>query len=212
MSVMSLSAARRLSDDERRERILEAAEQAFAAHGFHAATMQHVAEAAGMSAGNLYRTFPSKEAIVEGLCSRDQQERAASFAKAAEAASIFAAFAAGLRQHIALRPRQKATLIVEIWAEGARNPAIAAMSRAVDADILARLERMIDIAKAKGEAAASVDSAAVARFLFTYVGGLLKRLACEPGFEAEAEAEQAFLLFKALCEGALAPLGMEARR
>ena len=29
--------------------------------------MQHVAEEAGMSAGNLYRYFPSKEAIVEGL-------------------------------------------------------------------------------------------------------------------------------------------------
>ena len=148
--------------------------------------MQHVAEAAGMSAGNLYRTFPSKEAIVEGLCACDQQERAASFAKAAEAQSIFAAFAVGLRQHIALRPRQKATLIVEIWAEGARNPAIAAMSRAVDADILAQIERMIDIAKARGEAAAAVDSAAVARFIFTYVGGLLKRLACEPDFDAEA--------------------------
>ena len=66
MSFNTLSTGRRTAD-ERRERILEAAERAFAAHGFHAATMQHVAEAAGMSAGNLYRTFPSKEAIVDTL-------------------------------------------------------------------------------------------------------------------------------------------------
>jgi AcrR family transcriptional regulator len=210
MSVLSLQGSRRAADDQRRARILTAAEAVFAAHGFHAATMQHVAEAAGMSAGNLYRTFPSKEAIVEGLCACDQEERAANFARAAEAQSIFAAFAAGLRQHIALRPRKKATLIVEIWSEAARNPAIAAMSGAIDAQILKQIEHLIEIAKERGEAAASVDPAAVARFIFTYVGGLLKRLACEPDFDAEAEAEQAFGLFKALCKGELAPFGMEA--
>ena len=105
-----------------------------------------------MSAGNLYRTFPSKEAIVEGLCARDQQERAATFAEVGQAESVMAAFAAGLREHVVSRPREKARLIVEIWAEAARNPAIAAMSRAVDADILTQLERMIEIAKQRGEA------------------------------------------------------------
>src|SRR5271166_7179725 len=119
MSIASLPPSRRAPDAVRRERILEAAERAFAEHGFHAATMQHVAEAAGMSAGNLYRTFPSKEAIVEGLCARDQQERIANFAHIADADSIFAALSEGLREHIAFRSRQKATLIVEIWAEAA---------------------------------------------------------------------------------------------
>ena len=111
-----------------------------------------------MSAGNLYRTFPSKEAIVEGLCARDQQERAANFAKAGELESVMAAFAEGLREHVVSRPREKATLMVEIWAEAARNPAIAAMQHAVDADILTQLERMIEIAKQKGEASPSTDS------------------------------------------------------
>jgi TetR/AcrR family transcriptional regulator, repressor for uid operon len=211
MSLGAISTARR-GADERRERILEAAERAFAAHGFHAATMQHVAEAAGMSAGNLYRTFPSKEAIVEGLCARDQQERIANFAHLADSDSIHAAFGAALRDHIASRSRQKASLIVEIWAEAQRNPAVAAMSREVDADVLRQIERMIAMAKEKGEAATSVDAASVARFVFTYVGGLLKRLALEPDFDAEAEAERALALFKSLCNGALAPAGTEASR
>ena len=206
-SLTSLPSVRQALDSERRERILEAAERAFAAHGFHAATMQHVAEAAGMSAGNLYRTFPSKEAIVEGLCARDQQERAAKFARAAEEESVMAAFKAGLREHVASKPRAKVTLILDIWAEAARNPTIAAMSRAVDDEILKQIEAMIDIAKARGEAAASADSARLARFIFTYVGGLLKRLALEPDFDAVSEAEQAFALFKSLCEGALVPAG-----
>jgi len=212
ISLTNISPARRASDAERRERILAAAELAFATHGFHAATMQHVAEAAGMSAGNLYRTFPSKEAIVEGLCARDQQERIANFAHIADSDSIFAAFEAGLREHIALRSRQKVTLIVEIWAEAQRNPAVAAMSRSVDADVLKQIELMIAIAKDRGEADPSVDSAFVARFIFTYVGGLLKRLALEPDFDAEAEAAQAFALFKSFCQGAFAPNRLEPSR
>ena len=43
--------------------------------------MQHVADEVGMSAGNLYRTFPSKEAMVEGLCELDQAELARAFAE-----------------------------------------------------------------------------------------------------------------------------------
>jgi len=208
-SVASLSSVRQALDAERRERILEAAERAFAAHGFHAATMQHVAEAAGMSAGNLYRTFPSKEAIVEGLCARDQLERAAKFAKAAQFESVMAAIAAGLREHVAEQPRAKARLLVEIWSEAARNPAIAGMSREVDDEILKQIEAMIDIAKSRGEAHPAADSAFVARFIFTYVGGLLKRFALEPDFDPEAEAAQAFQLMKSLCQGGLSPAPQE---
>ncbi len=75
MSVTTPFPNRRSADDSRRERILEAAERAFVRHGFHAATMSHVAEEAEMSAGNLYRYFPSKEAIVEALCALDQEGR-----------------------------------------------------------------------------------------------------------------------------------------
>ena len=49
----------RQADPARRDHIAAAAERAFVRHGFHAATMNQVAEEAGMSAGNLYRYFPS---------------------------------------------------------------------------------------------------------------------------------------------------------
>ena len=81
MSVTSVSPGRRPTDAERRQRILEGSERAFVRNGFHATTMQRIAEELGMSAGNLYRTFPSKEAIVEGLCELDQAELAQAFAE-----------------------------------------------------------------------------------------------------------------------------------
>ena len=105
------------------------------------------------------------------------------------------------------------TLIVEIWAEAARNPAVAAITRAIDADVLGKLERLVALAKERGEAAPTVDPGAVALFFFTYVGGLMKRLALELDLDAEeVEAGVASELFKALCRGAFGEIGGEASR
>ena len=83
-------AEKRAPDPERRAVVLAAAERAFVRLGFHATSMQNVAEEAGMSAGNLYRYFPSKEAIVEALCANDEAERARDFAEVAQLGEFWA--------------------------------------------------------------------------------------------------------------------------
>ena len=50
--------------DHVRERIVEAATEVFAARGFGGAAMSAIAEAAGISTGNVYRYFPTKEDVV----------------------------------------------------------------------------------------------------------------------------------------------------
>lgn len=52
---------------EPRERILQGASRAMAAHGFHGMSMRELARAAGMSLSNLYNYFPSKEEILFAL-------------------------------------------------------------------------------------------------------------------------------------------------
>ena len=52
---------------DRRSEILDAAQRCFARTGFHQTSMQQVCSEAGMSAGNVYRYFPSKEAIIAGI-------------------------------------------------------------------------------------------------------------------------------------------------
>jgi len=206
MPPSSPSPIRRGLEDSRRERILEAAERAFVRHGFHAATMQHVAEEADMSAGNLYRYFPSKEAIVEALCARDQEGRTGAFAELlTQNTDIAEAIRAGLRDHVFSKPIEKARMIVEIWAESGRNARVAEMTRALDADVLGKLEQLIEAAKAAGVAAPTLDSRFAARFFFTFVSGLFKRLATEPEFDRSAEAAAAYGVLKALFAGALAP-------
>ena len=206
MSITSLANTRRSSEAERRERILEAAERAFVRHGFHAATMQDVADELGMSAGNLYRYFPSKEAIVEGLCAVDQTARAQAFAELmADKGDIMEAMCAALRHHCLDKPPEKARLIVEIWAEAGRNPRVAALSRQIDAEVLAGLEKLLNAAKAASLASPHLDSRIGARFFFTFVAGLFKRIAVEPDFDPEAEAPVAIGVLKALFAGKLSP-------
>jgi AcrR family transcriptional regulator len=206
MSLTSLPTGRRAADAERRQRILEAAERAFVRNGFHATTMQHVADEVGMSAGNLYRYFPSKEAIVEGLCERDQAELAQAFGELmADDRHIMEAMRCGLRQHVLAKPPEKARLLVEIWAEAGRNPRVSALTRAIDAEVRARVETLIDAAKAAGAASPRLDSRFGARFFVTFVAGLFKRIAIEDDFNPEAETPMAIGVLKALLAGALSP-------
>jgi AcrR family transcriptional regulator len=206
MLVTSVSPGRRPPDAERRQRILEAAERAFVRNGFHATTMQGVADEAGMSAGNLYRYFPSKEAIVEGLCELDHAELAQAFGELmADHRHIMEAMRCGLYKHVLAKPPDKARLLVEIWAEAGRNPRVAAMSRAIDAEVRARLGKLIDAAKAAGAASPQLDSHFGARFFVTFVAGLFKRIAIEADFDPEAETPMAIGVLKSLLAGALSP-------
>jgi hypothetical protein len=79
------------------------------------------------------------------------------------------------------------------------------MMRAIDADVLAGLEKLMDAAKAGGAASPRLDSRFGARFFLTFVAGLFKRMAIEPDFDAEAETAMAIGVLRALFAGALAP-------
>jgi TetR/AcrR family transcriptional repressor of uid operon len=210
MTNVQSQAPKLAAEPDRRSLILSAAERAFVRHGFHAATMHHVADEAHMSAGNLYRYFPSKEAIVESLCCQDQKERARNFAALADSENVLTAIEAGIREHLLVKPRQKLMMILEIWAEAGRNPRIAEMTRTIDLDVRQGLTMLVEAAKARGEAHASVDAAFAARVIYTLVGGLFKRRALEPDFDIETEAKMVLGVFAALFAGLIGPFSPDS--
>lgn len=73
-----MPAARRLSRDEQRARtrveLLDAAARVFAAKGFHAASVDDVAEAAGYTKGAVYSNFESKEELFLALFEQSVQQ------------------------------------------------------------------------------------------------------------------------------------------
>ena len=75
---------------DRRSEILAAAQRCFVRAGFHGASMQDICNEAGMSPGNLYRYFPSKEALIAGIAERDRAEVAQEFASADLSRGFFA--------------------------------------------------------------------------------------------------------------------------
>jgi AcrR family transcriptional regulator len=165
--------------------------------------MQQVAEEAGMSAGNLYRYFPSKEALVEGICMLDQRERGAAFHALAHSGDVLGTLEAMLRDNLLNKPRHKAVMFLEVAAEAGRNPRIAEMMRTNDAEVIAGLTGLIETAKANGEAVAALDASFAARLLFTYVGGLFRRRALDEAFDVESEATMTMSLLRALFAGAI---------
>ena len=61
---------KRTDPDEMRARILEVAEKRFRRVGYHKTSVADIASELGMSPANVYRFFPSRDAINESICRR----------------------------------------------------------------------------------------------------------------------------------------------
>src|SRR3990170_8142214 len=59
--------------EARRNQIVDAAWACFARKGYHQTTMQDIATEAGISAGAIYRYYPSKEGVLKAINDRSQE-------------------------------------------------------------------------------------------------------------------------------------------
>jgi AcrR family transcriptional regulator len=73
---------RRMTGTQRRQRILDAAVEAFAASGYHATSVGEIADAAGITKPVLYDHFPSKRELYVELMERARDELTARGAQA----------------------------------------------------------------------------------------------------------------------------------
>jgi TetR/AcrR family transcriptional repressor of uid operon len=187
---------------ERRTRILDAAERCFVRAGFHRTTMQDVAAEAGMSPGNLYRYFPSKDAIVAGLSERDRARVAQDF-DSFDTADFMSSFVRLGRKHFEDEPRERAILCLEIWAEASRNPAFTKLCADFEQEVVGRLAEVLGQARAIGAIAPSVDPHAAAVIISTLADGLFVRRAIIPTFDPAREVGNVINLIGAVLSGAV---------
>jgi AcrR family transcriptional regulator len=119
----------RPSVEERRQQIQDAAAACFRRSGFHGASMQEIAKAANLSVGQIYRYFENKEAIIEAIVEQDLADKREKFAEFYETSE-------DLAQHMVENcagaidkfwDRERAALMLEVLAEAARNPKVAAI-------------------------------------------------------------------------------------
>ncbi|MBU2666315.1 TetR/AcrR family transcriptional regulator [Actinoplanes bogorensis] len=125
---------------DRRAEILGAAARLFAANGFHATSMADIIGEAGLSAGAVYRYFPSKEDLVAAVAETALSAADEVFAEllADNAAPSPAHAVSVLIEAITARLMNEpetgvdfTRIGVQVWAEALRSPALATRADAV---------------------------------------------------------------------------------
>jgi len=181
---MPPASAQRQAD--RRDEILEAAQRCFVRSGFHQTSMQEICAEAGMSPGNLYRYFPSKEALIAGIAERDRAEVGQSFASADLSHGLFAVLEGLAHHHFAVRPDEQVKLCTEVMSEARRNPEIARISEAFDADVRKWLTDLFKAAIERGDIARDVDVDGTITMLMVIADGVWWRRALDKNFKPDA--------------------------
>lgn len=126
--------------DGRIAEILGSIRKAFIEKGFDGASMQDLARSAGMSVGNFYRYFPSKDAIVEGLVAWDMDEIDRDFSQILQSPDPMAVLRNVLAEHVMeSRCDDDGALWIEICAAAKRKPRIAEVSARMEGAIVDRL-------------------------------------------------------------------------
>jgi AcrR family transcriptional regulator len=183
---------------DRREEILDAAQRCFARSGFHGASMQEICAEAQISPGGLYRYFASKEAIIAGIAERDRADVAVQFRGIAEAPDFFDGLAAAAKYYLVERALDEVVLCAEIMSESRRNPEVARIHAAIEADVKNGLVGLLRNAAARGVVKADLDFHAAAAILMTLADGFAWRRAADRSFDAAAALPMALEMIRTM--------------
>ena len=158
--------------EAKRQHILRAATGLFIEHGFHQTGMAAICQAAGMSAGALYRYFASKTDIIRAIVEQEQTEADAMFDRLEDARDFPRAVADMVIETIKfVSDKTYGRLALEIAAEGARDAEIesiiAESERANREGLAARITR----ARKAGRVSPAVDPQACAHLLQILING-----------------------------------------
>jgi len=168
---------------QREREILAAARRCFVANGFHQTSMDDVIAAAGISAGGLYRYFPSKQALIAAVAA----ESVASLGDALSASvrdgaavSVAGTVAAvlGVVDALADGPGR---LGVQVWGEAQRDPQLAGLVATQLAVLRGHLAVVVERGRTTGRLRPDADVDALAAVTLAVVQGyLVQRLFAAP--------------------------------
>lgn len=185
-----------LRQEARRQAILEAAERAFARDGFHGTSMQAICREAGLSPGTLYLYFPSKVALIAGLCERDRHEVRDALNHVEVAEDVLGALEEMLIHYACVEPQERRALIFEIGAEAQRNPDIAKLMVETDTFFSTLVRDTIVKAVAGGRLIARGNVDAIIALIFAVGDGILWRATIRPDLDNRAIITMIFKLLR----------------
>lgn len=161
---------------EKRRRILEAAIACFARKGFHSTSTAEICRAAGMSPGNLFHYFATKEAIILAIAEEDRRETAMLFAAVESSSDTIGAIIQIAERALAqFSDPLHAQITIEIAAEAMRNPSIAAMFVENDVASVEALEQLLRSGVERDQIDPGLDVRSTALWLIALIEGAVGR-------------------------------------
>lgn len=189
----------------RRARIVQAARELFAQHGFHATSMARLSESSGVLVGQIYRDFANKEAIVAALVEHDLDEfLAADELCAARCTSDHGMVRDWIARFIACDDIGDTRLIAEIMAESYRNPRVAAIFDTMDDRLHGQLVRALTIIVP--DAADEQRIVRLADAILIMAGGM-----CQRRINTRSTAPEVLALLMAFIDAEIAAIEREPR-
>jgi TetR/AcrR family transcriptional regulator, repressor for uid operon len=176
-----------IKQQAKRQQIVDAAIICFAKSGFHATSTAQICAQAGMSPGNLFHYFPTKDAIIQAIAELDRHETALALGRLRDADNVVTGLQDLARDVLlAASDRAYAAISIEIAAEATRNAAVAALFAANDQQtrsaLVTELQRGVD----QGHVDASLDLPQTASWLIALLEGGVGRAALDPDFNLAA--------------------------
>lgn len=155
-----------------RIRILHAARRCFSEKGFHSTPMKTICHESGVSPGTLYHYFPSKETLIESIILEDQERAIAHFCTPLHEHSLVDYLVTSMIE-VTREDYAQRGLVVEIMAEGIRNPLVGEMLRNKYRTIISYIVERFEDAQKTGEIGGTIDKEMAARLLMAVTYGLL---------------------------------------
>jgi AcrR family transcriptional regulator len=158
------------------ERLIEAATKVVARRGFHAATVDEIADEAGFSVGALYSNFDSKDdlflAVFDGHL-RWYEERLEAAESSLDSGRVFSDWMDAL-----MEDREQLLIFIEFWAYAVRKPKLRRTFAARLAEIRAAMSGAIERRAAETGSELPVPPETLALVLLAVARGLgLEKLA-----------------------------------
>jgi AcrR family transcriptional regulator len=187
--------------EARQQHVREAAFACFKRKGFHQASMADICAEAGMSPGNLYRYYDSKEAIIAAICEEDLRQVTTRLEGLGRQQNLFESMVKLAGEALGANDPERTKFGCEILAEAARNERVAEIVRRHNAALIEMSAAAIARAQAQSLVDPDLDARASATVLVAAAQGLSTRLSLFPSPEAPA----ALAAFRRLLQRFLAP-------
>jgi AcrR family transcriptional regulator len=188
----------------RRDAILTAARSCFARKGFHQTSTAAICAQAGMSPGNLFHYFPTKQAIIAAIVDQEGDETAAYFASVQGSTDAYGALLDFMDLVLALAADGDfAGLALDISAEAMRDTDIAARVARNDASLRGGMQTLLEEAAARGQIDTALDPAQTASWIAALIDGIFNRVAVDPHYAPLAQRASLHLLLARFLRPAL---------